>query len=338
VLREDGRYFAHSKNAAGLRHELVEHLLGTAERAARFAAAFGAANLGYLAGLWHDLGKFNPTWQAYLVSQDSPHPLPRGGDHKGAGSLFAAEHCSPLEWLIQGHHGGLRNHADLNTFLTERRAATEVADALRIAAEQVPELTSQGATELPAHAREDRLAGEFFLRMLFSALVDADFLDTEAHFDVARSARRANSSANLARLFDRLDRDQEQFRRRPIPDASRERIVSEARQAIYAASVEAAERAPGVFALTAPTGTGKTRAMMAFALRHAAMHGLRRVVIAVPFISITEQSAQTYRDIFDEQTVLEHHSAASFDEDVEEGATTPSWHRLAAETGTHRSS
>ncbi|MBI4639492.1 MAG: CRISPR-associated endonuclease Cas3'' [Candidatus Tectomicrobia bacterium] len=70
-------YFAHSPNSDGFPHDLVEHLTGVAHLAAQFARKFGAADFGYWAGLWHDLGKFHPDFQTYLVNPNAR----RGPDH-----------------------------------------------------------------------------------------------------------------------------------------------------------------------------------------------------------------------------------------------------------------
>src|SRR6266511_1441453 len=127
--------------------------------------------------------------------------------------------------------------------------------------------------------------------MLFSALVDADFLDTEYHFNKGKSAQRG-SSVSLSTLWERLEVQQRQF------SGQDQRVVTRARHAIYEACLAASALPPGWFRLTVPTGGGKTRSGMAFALRHALVHQLQRVIVAVPFISITEQTADTYRAIF----------------------------------------
>jgi len=150
----------------------------------------------------------------------------------------------------------------------------------------------------------DRFALELLLRMTFSALVDADSLDTEEHFDPARSAVRQRTTLTVSELLTTLERSHAALEdeRDPTP-------VNAARRAIRRQCVAAAAWEPGLYRLAAPTGAGKTLAGMAFALAHAVRHGLRRVVVAVPFTSITEQTAGVYRAIFGDDAVLEHHSA-----------------------------
>ena len=110
--------YAHSRNADGQRHLLVDHLRGTAGRAEGFASAFGAEEVAGLVGLWHDLGKFNPEFQDYLLRCEvEPSSHTRGPDHKAAGARLALSHLGPLGLLIQGHHGGLQAQVDLKTWL-----------------------------------------------------------------------------------------------------------------------------------------------------------------------------------------------------------------------------
>ncbi|HEY8489742.1 MAG TPA: CRISPR-associated helicase Cas3', partial [Dehalococcoidia bacterium] len=188
---------------------------------------------------------------------------------------------------------------------------------------------------IPPHATTGPHAAELFLRLLFSALVDADYLDTEVHFR-AEHAMTRGTAAPVAELWERFQRDQARLETAVRRAGRQEEPVIQARDAIYRACLEAAEQPPGLFRLTAPTGGGKTRAAMAFALRHALRHGHRRIVVAVPFMSITEQTADVYRRIFETDggppVVLEHHSAAEpEDPHGEDFRRREVWARLAAE-------
>lgn len=290
--------------------------------ASDFAAAFGAFELAYYVGLWHDVGKFHPAWQRYLVaSEANPGLRGRGPDHKAAGAMLAAERIGPAALAIGGHHGGLPapkasatpGFRALRQLIEDERE--RAVQALELARAAVPNLEPVERLELPEHL-DDPLKADLFIRMLFSALVDADYLDTEAHFTLYDANLRKRPMADLSVLFDRLQQSQI-ARFRMAPDTE----VNRARADVYAACRAAAEQPPGFFRLTVPTGGGKTRSGLAFALKHAANHGLRRVVVAVPFISITEQTAAEYRGVFgdwaDDGIVLEHHSsvAEAFDED-----------------------
>jgi CRISPR-associated endonuclease/helicase Cas3 len=341
--------FAHSMNSAGERHDLVAHLRGVSELAAEFGKALGAEQLGYYAGLWHDLGKFHPDFQAYLARcEANPKVRGHGPDHKAAGAHLANSLGNPLAaLLIQGHHGGLPSRAQHSPWLTDKLASGAPARAIELARQAVTDLDSPQSYAPPDFASKDQLAAEMWLRLAFSALVDADFLDTERHFSADRAGART-AAIDIDELWSRFEADQSALiKRRSTP-------VDELRNEIYARCVEAAEDAPGLFRLTVPTGGGKTRSGMAFALRHALKHGQRRVVVAVPFISITEQTAGAYRQVFgeaslteqttaeyrgifrqaedDSRVVLEHHSLADMDDDeAGDFHAAANWDRLAAE-------
>lgn len=325
-------FLAHSANSEGRPQPLVEHLRNVAELAAGFAAPLGARETARWAGLWHDLGKFHSDFQEYLSAPDGR----RGPDHSSAGALLAWRFLQPLAFLIAGHHGGLPDRAGLRTRLREKRSSAAIQEALAIARRELaadwpagplmdcwPEWLREpacGSTEGPT-----RLATDLFLRLLFSALVDADFLDTEGHFRPERGAARGKAPG-LEELWQRF-----RTYHRKLAAGARENRLNDLRSQIFDACVEAAELPPGLFRLTVPTGGGKTLSGMAFALRHALRHGLSRVVVAIPYTSIIEQTADTYREAFGGDGVLEHHSAVAPPE--AESPVTPSqlWPRLASE-------
>jgi CRISPR-associated endonuclease/helicase Cas3 len=324
------RPLAHSANAAGQPHNLEQHLVSVARRAAASAGKFGAAELGHWAGLWHDLGKFHPDFQAYLADPSAP----RGPDHSSAGMVQALRHCDALAFLVAGHHAGLPSSADLKKRAAEKHRAESVRLALEIAGRALVPLDPAGPlpAQLPAHVRPHHRHDcphlrnrELFLRLLFSALVDADFLDTEAHFQPGRAAGRAGAPP-LEELWRRFEDDQARL------TGKGDSPLQRARHAIYRACLQAAGLPPGWFRLTVPTGGGKTRSGIAFALQHALRHGLDRVIVAIPYTSIIEQTADVYRGIFGEEAVLEHHSAVADRDDRADPVTArQQWSRLASE-------
>jgi CRISPR-associated endonuclease/helicase Cas3 len=327
---------AHTSNEHGARHDLVAHLRGVASLAATFASALGAERLGWYVGVWHDVGKFHPSFQEYLLRCEvDPSTRRHGPDHKAAGALLAHQHVRPASLLVQGHHGGLQSPGHLRSWLHGRSVDPAVQEALALARASIPDLEPSGQLPLPAHVVTDPHAAELFLRLVFSALVDADYLDTEAHFRGGQADLRG-ATVGLAELWERFESDQTHLEARVRLSGRQDDPVVRARNQIYQACLEAADRPPGLFRLTAPTGGGKTRAAMAFALRHALRHGHRRVIVAVPFISITEQTADVYRNIFetdgDVPVVLEHHSGAGTDDpDDDSFRQSEVWSRLAAE-------
>ena len=307
---------AHSENDSGETHLLTEHLKRVAELARKFADKFSFGQLGYYAGLFHDLGKSSGQFQRYIRSEAA-----KGGDHKGAGALLVVKVAELLAIPLVGHHGGLPDHEHAKNLL---RAVD--AKALQTAEEQLTELEHEVNKFQPDDASwlDDRLEVEFFIRMIFSALVDADFLDTEAHFKPALGELRKRSWA-ISDLWDSLEESQNNL------SGKKENLVNRERHRIYLSCLEAAEGAQGFFRLTVPTGGGKTRSAMAFALKHALKHGLDRVIMAIPYTSITEQTAKEYRVIFGEENILEHHSGAAWHEEDDERGDGCSWSRLASE-------
>ena len=326
--------YAHSANTRGERQLLVDHLRNVAALAGELASPFGGGDLAFLAGLWHDVGKADPLWQQRLLECEAGTRERIGRDHKCAGVILEEEAFGAPGWigfLIHAHHGGLKDRdRDFAPWLKENRELEGSKKACAALRAEMPELVGQQAPVLPAFIKTERDA-EFFLRLTYSALVEADSLDTEAH-KLGGVPSERGSEVTLAELWSRYEAF---LAKEPTAPKS---PVNRVRREVYEACIEAASEPRGIFRLTVPTGGGKTRSAMAFALRHGIEHGLRRVIVAVPFTTITQQTAKVYRDIFgDERVVLEHHSAAT------EGAGAASrndddsftedavWHRLASE-------
>jgi len=215
----------------------------------------------------------------------------------------------------------------LRTELDRVRAAEEAIALARAELAELAELETATIEGIPATVLGGgRTSIEHFIRMVFSALVDADFLDTEAHFNTGRTDGRTGNDRSMADLLARfLAYYEKRF-------SNAEGTLAGLRREIFEACLVASEAPPGFFRLAVPTGGGKTLAGLVFALQHAVHHGKRRVIFAVPYLSITEQTAAVYREIFPEDgTVLEHHSGfhESGDEEYASGAVM--WSRLAAE-------
>jgi CRISPR-associated endonuclease/helicase Cas3 len=306
--------FAHSKLGAPKEqwHRLEEHLTHTAELAAEFASAWGAGDWGYLAGLWHDLGKYQAAFHARIgndpdVSMENL-PVPGRVDHATAGAIHAQEVLgklgTPLCFAIAGHHMGLENAQILLNKLRkeEKRRLLQAARSGGADARYLIEIKPPRPPDrlFARDSPELRRRQELWTRMLFSALIDADRLDTEA-FDNPPKASARRRSTELAELQARLDRHLRGFGEPLTPvNAVRAEILADCRRA--------GSNKPGVFTLTAPTGGGKTLASMAFALDHAIANRLRGVVVVIPFTSIIEQNAGVFGDVLGRNEVVEHHS------------------------------
>lgn len=306
--------YARAIRAAGgeLKFQTLEdHLQGVATRAKGFAAAFGCEAWGELAGRWHDIGKYAADFQRYLLEANGievDHEDAGIGDsgrvdHSAAGALHALSHLGQLAALIAhpiaAHHAGLYDASDLEARLERARTAGRLQAALVGAPPaHVLDSTAPAPPMIPgAHAKEP-LAYATWLRLLFSCLVDADVLDSEAFGDPAASRLRS-AYPTLGELKPRFDAHMARF--------TADSPVKQLRAQILADCRERAACAPGLFSLTVPTGGGKTLSSMAFALEHAQRHGFKRVIYVIPYTSIIEQTADVFRGIFGE-AVVEHHS------------------------------
>ena len=324
-------YWAHSKNSRGRRQSMEEHLYAVAQDASAFARPFGGSELAHLLGLWHDVGKYHTAFQDYLrQAEENPRSVRRGPDHKAAGARIAKEYkLDPLMLVLQGHHGGLHDRHEMMDWFKRHQDPTGAA--IDVARRQIPHLLPQAVLRLPPYVYSGKEHGlEFFLRMLFSTLVDADFLDTERHFSPDAADRRGGHPS-IGALWQRFEESIAAFSAAPASP------VNQVRAEIYAACIDAALQPPGFFRLSVPTGGGKTISGMGFALRHALAHGPQRVIVAVPYLTITQQTTDVYRRIFERSAdtvspVLEHHSAAgeSF-QDGDEYDPAEVRRRLAAE-------
>ena len=316
---------AHTPNQDGAWHGLVEHLHGVADLAAQFASPFGGEHVAYYAGLWHDLGKFSLGFQRYLAACDADGRPHHSVDHKAAGVRLAMDVFEPIGLLIQGHHGGLRNRAEFRSWYQDKLADPGTEQALDVAHAWMDHLSPDDGRLI--ESTFDPLSSEMFFRMVFSALVDADWLDTEAHFDPEVSTQRGGSVPleTLQQCFENG--------RRAYLDALSATPVDGIRDEVYRACLAAADEEPGLFKLTVPTGGGKTLSSMAFALRHAVRHGMRRVVVALPYVSITQQTAAVFRGVFgaDSGMVLEHHSGDTGMSESGAQDHRSIWARLASE-------
>lgn len=299
-------------------HDLDDHLRGVAELAAEFGDGFGASDLCRAIGMAHDLAKADARFQTYLracqagVRADTmPHAAP---------SAAAAGWLGPFVMLILAHHAGLYDKAEAISKLAE--ADKEAVAAAKGLAVQLGVPPIQPG--VPTFA-SDELSTEMLLRMCFSALTDADFLDTEAHFNGAKSGERAHYP-DIATYLSQLDAHLAKIAKKAKPT-----LVNQARAEILASCRAAAAWQPGAYRLEVPTGGGKTLSSLAFALSHAKAKGLSRVIYAVPYTSIIDQTARVYASIFGDDAILEHHSAYDAGE-AGEGQTQAELRRkLAAE-------
>ncbi len=312
-------------------HGLDDHVRGVGALAGEFAAAFHATDWARIAGEWHDLGKYRQKFQGYLkkASGYDAEAHIEGGpgrvDHSTAGAIHALEKLGVqgriLAYLIAGHHAGLpdwnsveEGSASLFNRIADGKRQGYLQDALAGSPPQEI-LDRQRPTTLPP---QGSLA--LWIRMLFSCLTDADFLDTEAFMDESKGKERVGypSLRALLPLFDRHMADKATMAEDTPVNAIRADVLRLCR--------EKAQLPSGLFSLTVPTGGGKTLSSMAFALNHAVHHGKRRVIYVIPYTSILEQTAEILRGIFGDENVIEHHSNLDPDrEDSRSRLATENW-------------
>ncbi len=328
------RYLAHVRQDSQGKweeHGLEQHLQDVAKIAGMFGGAFASSEWASLAGLWHDLGKYKSDFQGYIRSASGYEAHLEGTagkvDHSTAGAIHAVQRHAGmgriLAYLIAGHHSGLpdwikgeANGRGLSDRIQETR---HIEDAKK---SDIPRSILEAA--LPtSRPLQDPEQFHLWVRMLFSCLVDADFLDTEAFMDPAKAGRR-DSGPGLAVLREQfleyiLARD-EALRSKGDFDLP----VNRVRREVLSDCRTASSLSPGFFSLTVPTGGGKTLSSMAFALDHALRYAKRRIVLAIPYTSIIEQSAQVLSSVFGAENVLEHQSNLDLERETARG-------RLAAE-------
>lgn len=305
---EPPQFYAHSLPEAGKQNwqALDDHLKCVAEMAATRAERFGMADAGYAAGLLHDLGKYSESFQRRLEG------FPERVNHSTAGAIIAKRQFRKgvgdlLAYCIAGHHAGLANGRDsgerssLNDRLKAEIPQIDNAwqHALTLPAEPAPPSTF---TQLPERAFFQL---SFLTRMLFSCLVDADYIDTETFYARHETgvAQRRGGGPPLNQLRKVLNEHLKTFDTEKGVNRLRGHILREVRQK--------ADTKPGCFTLTVPTGGGKTLASLAFALDHAIAQGMDRIIYVIPFTSIVEQNAAVFRHALGQygiEAVLEHHS------------------------------
>ncbi len=297
---------------------LKNHLSRVAEQAAAFADKFGSGSLGRTAGWLHDWGKLDPAFQRRLHGDSRPC------DHAAQGAALAMQNHPKhigriLAAVVAGHHAGLSDGVALNgtnpsrTLEDRIREAESRVSALKIRAGR-DKIDVQSDAQLPPMRPTTGSYGfgiGFLIRFLFSALVDADRLATEAFYNEAESrpSVRRFEWAELSDLKGALDKYLDGF-------VGKTGELNVRRAKIFQAVRDQSDLDKGVFSLAVPTGGGKTLASLAFALDHAVQHNLDRVIVVIPFTSVVEQTAAVYRQALKphDGSVLEHHSA--FDEEV----------------------
>ncbi len=319
-------YYAHSGNDYKKWHLLKEHLSSVSRLTGEYLAEWKGVEEGQLSGLLHDLGKYGDRFQNRLKGLD------KGLDHWSQGAFLAITKGGSIATalVIQGHHIGLQSlQKDDLVKLNPNKLAINHPQNLTLSEQDVNLLENRfdqdGLSFIKPTIRlfegflalsQARVDNMLDVRRLFSALVDADFVDTEAHFNGDEQGKvprkkglKLNENELAALALEKLKTHIDNKAGQPNPSIT----LNDIRQELLQNCLQQAKQKTGTFTLTAPTGSGKTLSMLSFALQHALENNLERIILVVPYLSIIEQTAKAYRDIFvdfGDDFILEHHSMA----------------------------
>ena len=293
------KYIAHLEG--GREQTVKEHLQGTAKLSAEFAKKFGKEEWGYCCGYLHDIGKYSVEFQ-HKIRENGNEQI----DHSTAGAKMCMETGGiypVMSYCVAGHHAGLPNYGSSQDGGSEATIMGRMKKSLKDYSVYKDEIEIPKVTTVPIAYGETKnpdFSLSVFIRMLYSCLVDADFLDTEAFMKNEQIKRDAGESIEI--LLQKLEKYVAKWLLNKEIDT-----VNGRRTEILRNCLEAGKREKGLFHLTVPTGGGKTVASLAFALRHAVHNNMDRVIYVIPYTSIIEQNAQIFRSILGDENVLENH-------------------------------
>ena len=280
---------------------LKDHLCGTAELAGHFAGRFGKSDWGYACGMLHDIGKYSLAFQDKIKNNSD-----RRVDHSTAGAKACFEKggmYSFMSYCIAGHHSGLPDYGSSsdpgNAPTLQGRKKKHIEDCGAYKSEiHIPEIKTLPFD--PKNSPDPDFSLSVFIRMLYSCLVDADFLDTEYFMKEGWTQRETGEEPAV--LLEKLKKHVAGWLLNEDTET-----VNGRRTEILRHCFECGRKERGIFQLTVPTGGGKTIASLAFALQHAVENQMDRVIYVIPYTSIIEQNAAVFRKILGEQNVLENH-------------------------------
>jgi len=283
---------------------LDEHLNNTALLTRIKAQAFGADGLGHAAGMLHDLGKASIAFQNRLKGSSNPV------DHKSAGAIESYHRYGRflgkiLAYIIFGHHGGLPDDVSdgqsrgLSNVLENKDNYTIEYNAVTYPIE-----SCMPRQPVANSIQQKAMYFSMLIRMLYSCLVDADFLDTESFIQPEKYYQRIKSTKPIEELIPQFN-----IKKNELLSRSNKRPIDILRKDVLEKCLNAGSSPKGIYSLTVPTGGGKTLSSLAFAFEHAKTHkDIKRIIYAIPFTSIIEQNANVFKQIFGQEAVLEHHS------------------------------
>ena len=304
----DEQFLAHSENDEGEYHSLREHLRAVQDLTLSYAVKEDQKPFLALAALLHDLGKYLPAFQEYLRDGGKRGSVP----HARWGAFVARKFkYYEISYAVDGHHGGLPDqavwaHEHTAMDADERKQVSQLFNTFCAD-------TGLSDKTLPQPGRKDLapLARDILTRFIFSCLVDADWLDTEAHFSPEKRRLRERKTLDMHAARKRLDQIFASFASVKEQGSTQNNTgcLNELRNSTRLQALQKASLPTGFFSLNLPTGLGKTLTSIRWAVEHAIANRLKRIIIVLPYVNIIDQTAKTLQDIFGEDMVLEHHSS-----------------------------
>lgn len=316
---EQYKYIAHSENSNGKEQSMKQHSEGVAVLMKSFALADNFAEIYSYCGMLHDIGKYNKGFQNYIRSRGEKEPHAKWGAY-----MARINKLINIAFPVIGHHAGLPNRdamfETLELCAKDENKWNQIQQALKEDDFNIPMCDNGSFNKIG-----DVFQKELFIRLIYSALVDADSLDTEWHFQKEQSDARSCKILDVDVLLAALNKRFDSFKQVTPLNELRTNVR------LYAQSLANTDQ--GCFSMTLPTGMGKTLTSLNWALHHAKAHpNIKRIVIVLPFISIIDQTANELKTIFkDYDVILEHHSNVIYEEANEEESYCKDSKELATE-------
>lgn len=304
-------YIAHKREADGVEQSLLNHLFETAKKAGGFAEAFNNKEYAVTIGMLHDIGKYSKEFQNRIKNNS------KRCDHSTAGArlIMQNKYWGKLAaYCIAGHHSGLKNCGSSTDVggegtLYGRIARDYIIPSFDSYKEEINE-SQYFLIDRPnmKPLNKGGFSVSFLIRMLYSCLVDADYLDTEFFMEDGQVDRKIEY--DFVSFHEKINIKLNSFKDKGIINKKRTEILKNC--------IEKSRFCKGLFTLTVPTGGGKTLSSMAFAINHLLENNMDRIIYVIPYTSIIEQNAKVFKDIFGYESVLEHHSNFDFNDKEEE--------------------
>ena len=304
-------HIAHKREIDSKTQSMKEHLENTANKARYFGNGFDNGDYAYICGILHDIGKYSIDFQDKIRNSSNARV-----DHSTAGAIETNKNIDIfgklLAYCIMGHHGGLPDGGNKSDTASEGTLNGRLKRDKQLPDYSYFEKEINIADFLPKKLPNIKPLNKggfslaFFIRMIYSCLVDSDFLDTEAFMSVDEIDRSVNYNYKLFKK--KLDNHTNSFN-------NKEREINMKRAEILNNCIEKSKNEKGLFTLTVPTGGGKTISSLAFAINHVIKHKMDRIIYVIPYTSIIEQTGKIFKDILGYENVLEHHSNFDFKED-----------------------